>query len=554
VGSLLQRFRRTVRVFGSVFANPDLRRVLLAYSTFGMAEWGTWMAILVFAFRRGGAAEAGLVAVIQMTPAALVAPLASVLGDRFRRERVLAFGYLVQTAAMGGTAAALFGGVPVAAVYALAACTATSITLTRPVQSALLPQLARTPAELTAANAAVATVRSAVALAGPALTGLLLGIGGASLVFAVFGAGVLGSATLAFLLPFRPSPERALGHPMRAAAAGFRAVFRQPDQRLVVSLLAGQRIIEGAVDVLLVVVVLDLLGLGASSVGYLGAVLGAGGLVGGTLALRVVGPFRLAPPLAAGLAIYGVGVGAVALGGQAVMVGGFLLVGGLGYVLADVAGRTLLQRVVRDQVLARVFGILEGVQMAAFAVGSGVAPLLVRAFGIRGGIVAVGALLPAVTLLSWRRVMAVDRAAPAPVAEVALLRSIELFAPLLQPTIEGIASRLVPVDAMPGRPVVREGDAGDRFYVVAEGEVEVTRKGVAVASLGRGDYFGEIALLHDVPRTATVTPSIPSRLLALERHDFLEAITGHPTSRGAAERVAASRLPTAQGRTASTEA
>jgi MFS family permease len=517
--------------------------VEIAYLLFGLAEWGTWVAILVFAYGQGGAAETGLVAVIQLVPAAIVAPLASVLGDRIRRDRALALGYAIQTVAAGGTASALLLEAPVPVVYALAAAVAASVTLTRPVQSALLPQLARLPDELTAANVAAGTIYSGVVLAGPAAAGALLGVGGAGLVFASF-TGVLLVATLLVLrLEPRPAPEPTGEHPLRQAAAGFRTLARAPSQRLVVGLLAGQDVIGGAVDVLLVVVALGFLELPESGAGYLAATLGAGGLLGGLWAVGLVGRRHLAAALGGSLLIYGLGTAALAFSGVPLVTAAFLVVAGSGYSRADMAGRILLQRVVPDAVLARVFGVLEGIRQAALAAGAALAPLLVATLGLRGGILATGLLLPAAIAVLWARIRAVDRAAPVPEREIALIRSLDLFAPLPPSTLEGVASRLIPVALPPGKVVIREGEVGDRFYVVADGQIEVSRKGRRMATLGPGQYFGEIALLRDVPRTATVTAMGRASLLALERVDFLEAVTGHPLSREAADATVRHRLP-----------
>ena len=169
------RLTRKMRAFRPVFANRDLRRVLLAFLLFGLAKWGFRISILVFAYERGGPVETGLVAAIQLFPAALAAPLASVLGDRLRRDHALALGYGIQTVAVGGTAVALIVDAPMWVVYILIAVVAASITLTRPVQSALFPQLARTPDELTAANVVAGVIWGAFALAGPAIAGILIG-------------------------------------------------------------------------------------------------------------------------------------------------------------------------------------------------------------------------------------------------------------------------------------------------------------------------------------------------------------------------------------------
>jgi MFS family permease/antitoxin (DNA-binding transcriptional repressor) of toxin-antitoxin stability system len=542
--SVVRRRRsRTFDAVRAVFANHDLRHVELAYLLFIAARWGARLAILVFAFERGGAPETGLAAVIQLVPAAVVAPLASTVGDRIRRDRALLIGFSVQTAAAGGTAAALLWSAPIAVVYALTAVTAASMTITRPVVSAMFPQLARSPDELIAANVVAGSIHGAMVLVGPAVAGVLLGLGGAGLALAVFAGLLLGATLLSVGLEAHPLPASSSPRPVSEAAAGFRAVARHPDQRLVVGLLVGQSVIAGALDVLIVVIVLGLFGLPSSAAGYLSAARGAGGLLGGLWAFSLIGKPRLAAAMALGLVVFGFGTAALALAVVVALAAAFLVVVGSGYARADIAGRTLLLRVVPDEILTRVFGVLEGMNMAGLAAGGAVAPLLVAALGVRSGTLVAGLLLPATVLILSPRIRALDRAVRIPEQELSILRSVDLFAPLANPMIEAVASRLRHVEVPPGAVIMRKGEPGNWFYVIADGEVEVTRDGRPVARLGPGAYFGEIALLRDVPRTATVTATTPTTLLVLERADFLEAVTGHPIAREAADVTIRERLP-----------
>jgi hypothetical protein len=219
-----------------------------------------------------------------------------------------------------------------------------------------------------------------------------------------------------------------------------------------------------------------------------------------------------------------------------------LAVAGSARTTFDVAGRTLLQRVARPDFLARVFGLLEGFQMAALAAGSLLAPLLVSIGGASFAFVCVGAILPLAAFAAGRQLLDIDRHATVPVVEVALLRSMPLFAPLPPPTLESLARALVPQLVASGVEVIRQGDDGDRFYVIADGEVEILADGRVVATRGRGEGFGEIALIYDVPRTATVRARRDTRLYSLEREAFLLAVTGHTTSQRAAHDLAAVRL------------
>ena len=126
--------------------------------------------------------------------------------------------------------------------------------------------------------------------------------------------------------------------------------------------------------------------------------------------------------------------------------------------------------------------------------------------------------------------------------EIRLARSVPFFAALPTPELERVASNLELVRAAAGEVIVRQGDPGDRFFVVAEGEVQVIRDGTPVATAGPGDFFGEIALLRDVRRTATVVARSDVRLYALGRHEFLRAVTGSPGTARGADAVVEERL------------
>jgi MFS family permease len=525
-------------VFAVVFRNPELRRLQLAFVGFNAAEWAVWIAMLVFAYRHGGATTAGLVAAAQLVPAGLFAPFAAVLADRFRPARVLALGYAAQAATLGATAAALLADGPPLLIYALAASGATAVTVTRPTQAALVPALARRPDELTAVNVVAGWIESVSLLAAPALAGVLLAVSSPGVVFAVMAGWVALSALL--VLPIRgPAPIGSTSTALAETAAGFRAVQEDADTRTVVGILAAQYVAIGALDVLFVVLALELLDIGASGAGYLNAAFGAGGVAGIAATIALVGRPRLAGPLLAGIVVWWAAFVGLGIHPSTALAFVLLAVAGGARTVVDVAGRTLLQRVARPDVLARIFGVLEGLSMAALAIGSLLTPALIAAVGARPAIVALGCVLPLVALLTASRLVVVDRAATVPVVELGLLRSLPMFASLGAPQLESLARALVPVPCAPGECVVREGDVGDRFYLVADGQLAVTTGTI----LRRGDCFGEIALLRDIPRTATVTSTTEGQLYALAREPFLETITGHPAARAEAERIAAERLP-----------
>jgi MFS family permease len=288
--------RQARRSIGSVFANPSLGRVQLAFVAFNAGEWGVWIAMLVYAYERGGATTAGFVALAQLVPAAIFAPVAATLGDRHRPGRVLASGYLVQSVALAATAATLLLDGPPLLAYGLAAVAATAVTITRPAQAALLPALARTPDELTATNVVSGWTESISMLAAPALAGVLLGWHGPGAVFAVMAALLLAACVLVSSVP-GPEP---VAHPGEEGGA-FRLLVREPGARLLVAVLGAQYIVIGALDVLFVVLAVSVLELGGSGAGYLNAAFGAGGVMGIAVTVALVGRSRLVPPLVLGV-------------------------------------------------------------------------------------------------------------------------------------------------------------------------------------------------------------------------------------------------------------
>ena len=550
--SLRARLAAPAAAFGAVMRNPALRRVEAAFLGFSLAEWATWIAILVFAYGHGGAGQVGLVALIQLAPAAVVAPLAASFGDRYPRERALLVSYLLQAATMGVIAAALLGSAPVVVVYVMAAFTNCAITLTRPIQAAILPSLARTPAELTAANVIAGTIENLAILAGPAIAGVTLQAFGPGAVYAVSAAISVGSAALVLGLPrtARREPGLLLGTASRNglrgaladAVAGFPMLAREEHPRSVVVLLGSASVLFGALDVFLVVLAIELLSMGQSGVGFLNAALGAGGIVGAAIAVLLVGRPRLAIPFGAGLLLWGAALAAVGLLPLPLVAVSLLAIAGMGRAVMDVAGRTLLQRVAPDALLSRVFGVLEGIDMATLAIGSILAPALIALAGVKGAFLVAGLALVAVTALNWRRLLRTDAAGVVLPRELAALMGVPFFAPLPGPALERLAAALIPVTGHVGETIITQGEAGDRFYIIVSGELGVSVDGQRVRTLGAGESFGEIALLRGVPRTATVAALTEVQLLALDRHHFLEAVTGQPASAAAAEVVIHGRL------------
>jgi MFS family permease len=530
-----------VHILVAVARNRPQVRVLLAYAVFTATQNAVWIGMLVYAYGRGGAGTAGAVAVAQLVPAALVAPVVAALADRRAPSGVLTGGYLIQALGMLATAAAVAAGVASAA-YVAAVVASVAVATTRPAHAVVVPAMVRTAEELTATNAVTGWLESFGAVASSLATGVLLAVAGPGSVFAAAGLSGLVSVGLAASVPkVRPPTGDAGAGGLTELFSGLRVVARQPVPRLLTALVTAQWVLVGALDLLFVILAVDVLGRGEGWVGYLNTAYGAGGVCAGAVGMALVGR-RLGPPILGAVLIVGAALASTALLTSAATMLVLLGAVGGGRALFVVATRSLLQRVVPADVLGRVFGAVEGLAMAGLAVGSLLVPLLVAVGGPRSAVIGTAAILPLVGLVRGRALFALDTAADVPVVEIALLRSLRIFRYLPGPALEGLARSARREHLRPGEVLIREGDEGDRFYAVVDGGLDITVHGVPTGRMHRGDGLGEVALLRKVPRTATATAALPSTVLGLDRNTFLAAVTGHSTTEQTAAALAHERL------------
>lgn len=566
------RLAATFRVLRGVLRNPALGRVMLAYLLFAAVEYGTWVAILLYAYDALGPESVGAVAVIQLLPSAAFTAAATSFADRYPRQRVLLLGYGLQAATMAITAAGMLLGAPPAVVILAAVAASCALSITRPAHWALLPMLARTPEELTTANGVAGSVEGAGQLIGPLGAAVVLTFGPPG---AVFAAAALAAGVAALLVARlhvhggglvvhahatddadaereHPAPEDAEGHDdehdpgtLDRVRAALKALGGGRDARLIVVLLGALAFVIGSTDVLFVLFALEVLGIGDAGAGVLGAALGLGSILGGVAAFSLAGRRRMAPVLA---------LGALLLGGACVVLGGVngalvatlvIAIGGIGSAILDVAGRTILQRVADPRTLTMVLGSLEGMSTLGLAAGSLVAPLIASATSVPVALAVTGLALPIAIGLAWLPLRDIDRRVRVPVRELAVLRFDRILSPLPAPKLEAVAAGARWITLDPDEVLIREGDHGDRYYVLESGALQIRQHGRVLheRETGHGYGVGEIALLRDVPRTATVVATEPSVLLAIARPDFLEAVTGHEQAGAAAWRTADDREP-----------
>jgi CRP-like cAMP-binding protein len=542
---LAPRIRSWTRSFEEVAQSRSIRRAQLSFGAMWASESALLVGLSVVAFRAGGVVAVGIVTGARMAAAALLAPWLATVADRVRRERVLACVGLVRAATLGSAAVVTAAGGATAATYGLAVVATIAQALFRPAHSALLPALCTSPQQLTSANAVRGMLDSLATLGGPVAAAVLLVWSGPAAVFAgCAAASLLGGLVVVGLSYDVPPRSTAAAGGGREMLQGFSTIAANRGLALITALGVAQTFTRGCLTVLTVVVAIDLLGTGDSGVGVLTAAVGAGGVLGSILAFGLVGRGRLALWFGAGIALFGAPLAVIGVAPAQATAIALLGVVGVGNALIDVGGFTLLARLADETVLARMFAGFEAILTLGVAVGGLVTPLVVELLGVRPALVATGLLAPLAVAASWRALRRLDAEVRVRDADIEIMRPIRMLGTLPVATIEQLAGALEHADFEPGHTVFRQGERGEYFYVVESGRADVILDGSVVTTLGTGDCFGEVALLRDRPRTATVRASADThlRVSRLRRNAYLTAVTGFPAAAAAGEDLVTRRL------------
>ena len=558
----------TRRSLATVFRNPALRRLNLAFAGSAIGDWAYATAMVVWVYGVGGVVAVGLWGTVRLILMAVVTPFASIVVDRFPRRAVMVTCDLTRLVLVTVAAVLIWTHAPTALVLVVATVVSLAGTPFRPAIAALLPSLVDTPEELTASNGTTSTLESLAFFVGPAIGGVLLTVASVPVVIVFDALTFLWSAALVWrivvpsaqpALVSAPTPAGATAGPdapvapaepaaakpgfLHESMEGFRAIRANRDLLLVTLVYCAQTIVAGASAVFIIAIAVQMTDFGANGVGYLDSALGVGAILGGLVAIGRAAARKVANDFGIGVILWALPLLLVAAWPQAGAAFAAMFVIGFGNPLADVNASTILQRLTPDAVLGRVFGALDAGLIGAMALGTVLMPGLIHVLGLRWSLAVLGAVIGGLVLLTMPRLRTLDRTLGEPEG-LALLRRVPLFAPLEPKALELIASQLGRRTVTAGEVVIREGDPGDRFYVVESGRTTASHDGVVLSSQGPGDPFGEIALLHDVPRTATVVADVDSVLVYLERDAFLAAVRRDAEVSGRAEDLVARRIPT----------
>ena len=514
--------------------------LLMAWGLSYAGDLAAFTAATVYAYRAGGAGLVAVLGLLKALPGAFLVPVVTSGSDRVRRERLLIATVVPRALLLGAATAAMTGGGQGLLVVVLVGVEGGVASAFRQIQAALLPWLARTPDELTSANSAASVLQSAAMVGGPGIAAALLAAGTAQAAMLVScGLVAVAAVLLAGVRPLSSAaPARAAGRLKQLKldmVAGFDAGVRRRDAMALFVPAAAQTFGRGVLSVLTVVIALELFDLGSAAVGWLTALLGVGGLLVGPLAVLVVRGKRVARSFAAGVA--GWGLPMILLGFAHGPYWPYLMFGliGVANVFDDVGVYSSLQQVIPPRLMGRALGVRRGVLLLSMGLGSAVTPLLIRAWGTRGTLLATGVLLVVVAAVFWPSLAHIDSRIAAPGPDLALLRQVAFFRPLPFAVIEHLATELESATYESGGVVVREGEPGECFYMIVEGRACASKDGKLLNEVAGS--FGEIALLHQIPRVVTITATSHLETRILHCEEFLAAVTGNPESADCADEV-----------------
>ena len=540
-------YGRSVTLLRTAFANPALARVLTAWAASSLSVWAFTILFALAAYDAGGTTALGLAVAVRTLPAALGGPYGALLADRHARRDVLLVGLVVRAALLAGLGLALTVNAGLVAICALGSLFTLAGVAHKPAQSALMTALARTPTELGAANVLTTSLEYAGFLAGSLLVGAAAGLLGVDVAMLVSVVPQVAAAVVILAVPRDPRPEALPEAPAGVVPellGGVRTVTADRGLKVLTALFAADMFVQGVVDVLLIIVSIEALGAGQSGAGWLNAGWGLGGLLGGAAALFLLGRGQLGRGLVLACVAVGTPFALLAATDSLPVAIALLAMVGVGFAVMEIALVTFTQRLAPDDVLGRVFGVQETLLVGCAALGSLVASASVSLIGLEATVVMTGLLLPVLALVVRRPLFALEAEATVPEHTFALLRAVPLFAPLPIARVETLALRASTTARGAGETVVQEGNPGDEFYVIDTGTVDVSLRGAHVITRGPGEFFGEIALIRDTPRTATVRAAEAVQLVVVDRAAFLDSIGAHPRCTHTANAVADARLLT----------
>ncbi len=504
-----------------------LRSLAFIFGCFKTSEYGSWIAVTIYANHRGGVREAGAVLVASLVPATLAALCTGSLLAKFQARALLAWGMVIQAVGLAAMSLCSWRGAPVLATYAAAVVAATAMVTSRPSICALLPALTPDARSITRAHVLLGWLDSAATLVGPAATAVCLLMADFSVSFLAFAA-VAGFASLvAFRLPAGGEVELLEDESPLKLGGALRRLSKARGPRAALLLLTAQGLLVGCLDLLVVVIPNRTHG-SLASAGWYGTALGAGAIVGGTVSVLLIGRRRLWPAAVVSTIVAGATVAALCTATGPVAAGAVFVAIGAAAAMMLVAGRATLQRLTELRLVSHVFAAAEALESAMLLAGALLVPLLVSTVGVNGTCLAIAGILLAAGIAVMRPIAIAEQTALGAFERVAALRAVVTLSHLGAAMLESLGRAAQPHTFAVGSALMTQGEPGDLYQVIVKGHVDISQDGSVINRQGPGSGVGELALLFPTPRTATVTATDEVNTLSLDRETFLLALTQQP--------------------------
>lgn len=538
-----------------ILRHRDFRLLLTGFSISAAGDWLYGVALVVFVFNETGSPTwVGAATIVRLMPYIFLGPVGGVVADRYEQRTVMVISDVLRAILMFGLALVALLSAPVA--IALAFCFLATVVGTPfgPAMASLLPRICDED-ELAAGNALMSVIEHTALVVGPAIGAVLLLLGSPAIAFALNGITFLASAIVTQALRTKGSAQadqEEMPSIARRLAEGIAGIRASGAASLLVLFVVIAAFLYGFEIVFTVLLAEGRLGMGSEGVGWLTAAVGVGGVVAAAATTRIARSRRADLALLGSMFLLGFPLAALATTTNPVVAIVLMAFVGGGSILLDVVATTMLQRAVEEKLLARVFGIIDSLGVTAILVGSLVAPLLVNTLGIRTALLLTGITFPTLALLALPKLISLRELANRTMDDLAprvrVLQASGAFDGATVQTLEALVRSMSFERVASGSAVVREGDPADDLFIVAEGIFEVLSRGetggdeVVVNTLRPSDHFGEIGLLENMPRTASVRATEDAAVYRIAGGDFLELVNRAPSPPGTLVSTVINRL------------
>lgn len=523
--------------YRNALRNRDFRLIAGALTESAMGDWAYSVAYVVYVYSQThSAAWVSASTLVRIIPRFAMAPYAGVVAEKYERVRVLMSADLIRCVQLALIAVVMAFHGPVLLVLAIAFTVQIVSTVYEPATMAMLPQLLGED-DLAAGNAMTETINNVAIIVGPAIGAVVLALGNPWIVMALDSATFLASAFLISRVKARSTPTDVSGDGgvFRQMTVGIRSLFGSSTALVLTSFPFATTMLYGIDTVLFLFISKDKLGTGPRGYGYLLIALGVGGIIAAAVVNRLAAMPRLSLVLSLGMGLYTLPTGLLLVSHRPAVGYAVEVARGVGTLIVDVLAMTALQRSLPPELISRVFSAFLAVIFGGLALGAFITPFLLHAFGLDATIALDAFVVPAVVVLVYPKLAALDRAAQASTAalapRVSFLAQLDLFAAAARPSLERLAQTADEMVLEPGARLITEGETAEDLYVLLEGELDVSARGEGrkqrhIRTMTAPAYVGEIGVLEHVARTATVSAKTPAKLLRISADNFYQALSG----------------------------